>query len=92
MDYTFHGILQARILEWAAFPFSRGSFPGTEHGSRILELSERSESCEQQSCPPSSFCGRKPREREENGKRGWLYGGGEPKKEGRIKLKITRAE
>ena len=25
MDYTVHGILQARILEWAAFPFSRGS-------------------------------------------------------------------
>ena len=22
--YTVHGILQARILEWAAFPFSRG--------------------------------------------------------------------
>ena len=25
MDYTVNGILQARILEWAAFPFSRGS-------------------------------------------------------------------
>ena len=25
MDYTEHGILQARILEWIAFPFSRGS-------------------------------------------------------------------
>ena len=25
MDYTDHGILQARILEWVAFPFSRGS-------------------------------------------------------------------
>ena len=25
MDYTGHGILQARILEWVAFPFSRGS-------------------------------------------------------------------
>ena len=24
-DYTVHGILQARILEWVAFPFSRGS-------------------------------------------------------------------
>ena len=23
MDYTVHGILQARILEWGAFPFSR---------------------------------------------------------------------
>ena len=26
MDYTNHGILQARTLEWVAFPFSRGSF------------------------------------------------------------------
>ena len=25
MDYTVHGILQARILAWVAFPFSRGS-------------------------------------------------------------------
>ena len=25
MDYTVHGILQGRILEWVAFPFSRGS-------------------------------------------------------------------
>ena len=25
MDYTVHGILQARILEWVAFPFSRRS-------------------------------------------------------------------
>ena len=25
VDYTVHGILQARILAWVAFPFSRGS-------------------------------------------------------------------
>ena len=25
IDYTVHGILQARILEWVAIPFSRGS-------------------------------------------------------------------
>ena len=25
VDYTVHGIVQARILEWVAFPFSRGS-------------------------------------------------------------------
>ena len=25
MDYTVHGILQARILQWVAAPFSRGS-------------------------------------------------------------------
>ena len=26
-DYTVHGILQARILQWVAFSFSRGSSP-----------------------------------------------------------------
>ena len=26
MNYTDHGILQARVLEWVAFPFSMGSF------------------------------------------------------------------
>ena len=25
VDYTLHGILQARILEWGVVPFSRGS-------------------------------------------------------------------
>ena len=25
MGYTVHGIVQARILEWVAFPFSRRS-------------------------------------------------------------------
>ena len=25
IDYTVHGILQATVLEWVAFPFSRGS-------------------------------------------------------------------
>ena len=25
MDYTVHGILQARVLGWVASPFSRGS-------------------------------------------------------------------
>jgi len=31
MDYTVHGILQARILEWVAFPFSRDLLnPGIE--------------------------------------------------------------
>ena len=27
MDFTIHGLLQARILEWVPFPFSRGSQP-----------------------------------------------------------------
>ena len=25
VDYTVHGILQTRILDWVAFPFSKGS-------------------------------------------------------------------
>ena len=42
MDYTAHGILQARILAWVAFPFSRGIFPtqglnpGLPHCGQIL--------------------------------------------------------
>ena len=37
IDYTVHGILQARILEWGAFPFSRGSSRPKDRtqGSRI---------------------------------------------------------
>ena len=38
MDYTVHGILQARILEWVAFPFSRDlPNPGIEPRSPILQ-------------------------------------------------------
>ena len=41
IDYIVHGILQARILEWVAFPFSRGSSQprdqtGLPHCRRIL--------------------------------------------------------
>ena len=41
-DYTVHEILQARLLEWVAFPFSReifptqGSNPGLPHCGQIL--------------------------------------------------------
>ena len=37
MDYTVHGILQARIMEWVAFPISRGSSQPRDHAqaSRI---------------------------------------------------------
>ena len=35
MDYTVHGILQARILEWVEFPFSRGS-PQPRDGTQVL--------------------------------------------------------
>ena len=38
MDYTVHGILQASILEWGAFPFSRGSSqPGIKPRSPALQ-------------------------------------------------------
>ena len=41
-DSSVHGILQARILEWVAIPFARGSSrprgsnPGLLHGRQIL--------------------------------------------------------
>ena len=39
MDYTVHGILQARILEWVAFPFSRGSSqPRDRTQSPVLQV------------------------------------------------------
>ena len=39
MDYTVHGILQARILKWVAFPFSRGlPNPGIESRSSALQV------------------------------------------------------
>ena len=39
MDYTVHGILQARILEWVAFPFFRGpSQPRVEPRSPTLQV------------------------------------------------------
>ena len=37
VDYAVHEILQARILEWVAFPFSpQGSNPGLPFCQRIL--------------------------------------------------------
>ena len=38
MDYTVHGILQARILDWVAMPFSRDlPNPGIEPSSPELQ-------------------------------------------------------
>ena len=38
MDYTVHGILQARILEWVAFSLSRASpNPGSKPRSPALQ-------------------------------------------------------
>jgi len=38
-DYTVHGILQARILDWVAFPFSRDlPNPGIKPRSPSLQV------------------------------------------------------
>ena len=37
MDYMVHGILQARLLEWVAFPFSRGSSQPRD-GSQVSHI------------------------------------------------------
>ena len=37
MDYTVHGILQARILEWVAFPFSRG-YSQSRDGAQVFRI------------------------------------------------------
>ena len=39
-DYTVHGILQARILEWVTFPFSRGSSQPRD-GSQVSRTAGR---------------------------------------------------
>ena len=36
MDYTVHGILQARILEWVTFAFSRGS---SQPSDQVIKIS-----------------------------------------------------
>ena len=43
MDDTVHGILQAGILEWVAFPFSRGSFQPRDSTQVSNELTYRTE-------------------------------------------------
>ena len=40
VDYTVHGILQARILEWVAIPFSRGSFEPRD-GTQVSRIAGR---------------------------------------------------
>ena len=37
MDYTVHAILQARILEWVAFPFFTGS-PQPRDGTQVSHI------------------------------------------------------
>ena len=53
MNYTVHGILQARMLEWVSFPFSRGSSqPGIK--PRSPELRADSLSAEPPGKPKNS--------------------------------------
>ena len=65
MDYTVYGTLQAKILEWVAFPLSRGSSqPGIEPGSPALQAD---------SLPPEAqgklFFPQEPQEQYEKAKR-----------------------
>ena len=36
--YSVHGILQARILEWVAMPFSRGSSQPRDHQTQVFHI------------------------------------------------------
>ena len=38
MDYTVHAILQARTLEWVAFPFSRGSSQTRDQTHQVFHI------------------------------------------------------
>ena len=40
MDYIVHGILQAGILEWVAFPFFRGSSQPRD-GTQVSRIASR---------------------------------------------------
>ena len=56
LDYTVHGILQTRILEWVAFPFSRGSSQPRDW-SRSPTLQADSLSAESQGKPKNTGVG-----------------------------------
>ena len=61
VGYTVHGILQARILEWVAFPFPRGDLPnpGIEPRSPALQVdslpTEPSGKCSSYSIPSTQW-------------------------------------
>ena len=50
-DYTVQGILQARTLEWVAFPFSRGSSQPRDQTQKSPALQEDSLPAEPQGKP-----------------------------------------
>ena len=56
MNYTVHGILQARILEWVAFPFSR-DLPNPGIKSRSPSLQMNSSPAEPQGKPKNTGVG-----------------------------------
>ena len=56
MDYTVHGILQARILEWVAFPFSRGSSQPRDR-THVSRTAGRSSPAEPQGKPKNTRVG-----------------------------------
>ena len=47
MDYTVHAILQARILEWGAFPFSRSKQKQTYRHGKQTQVYERGKGVEE---------------------------------------------
>ena len=53
MDYTVHGILQARILEWVAFPFSRGSSQPRDQ-TQVSHITDRFSTTEPQGKPKNT--------------------------------------
>ena len=57
MGYTVHGILQARILEWVAFPFSRDSLPNPRMEPRSPTLQVDSLSAELPGKPKNTGVG-----------------------------------
>ena len=59
MDYTVHGILQARILEWVAFP-SPGDLPNPGIEPRSAALQTDSLPAEPQGLPKNTGVGSLP--------------------------------
>ena len=57
MDYIVPGILQARIMEWVAFPFCRGSFQPRDQTQGSPSLQADSLSAEPQGKPRNTGVG-----------------------------------
>ena len=57
MDYIVHGILQAGLLEWVAFPFSKGYLPNPGIEPRASPLQEDSLQAEPQGKPKNTRVG-----------------------------------